>query len=83
MATMNDYYTFETIKKAELCLAEVEREIERRHISFDDIERVAGIYDTSKWGSDASRRKRRSALARFKTMVGLDPSLLNQFYLKV
>ena len=75
------YYNFEKITKTELCLAEVEREIERRHISFDDIERITGLYDTSRWGSDASRRKRRAALARFKTMAGLNPSLLDQFYL--
>lgn len=76
------YYNFEKITKIELCLAEVEREIERRHISFDDIERITGVHDASRWGSNASLRKRRAALARFKTMVGLKPSLLNQFYLK-
>lgn len=76
------YYTFERVNASELCLARAEEEISRRAISFDDVERVSGIHDTSRWGSDASRRKRSRALAEFKRRVMTSPSLLDEFHLK-
>ena len=76
------YYNFEKINKNELCLAVCEQEIDRRHISFDDVERITGLKDNSRWGSDASRHKRNSILVQFKRLVMFDPSILNQFYLK-
>lgn len=70
-------------KQADMvCLAVAEQEIEKRKISFDDLERETGLQDTSKWGSDASRRKRGAILAKFKRMVMQDVTILAKYDLK-
>lgn len=48
----------------QVTMATAEQEIEKRKLSFDDLERETGRTDTSKWGSDASRRSRASLLNR-------------------
>ena len=68
--------------KFEVCLAVAEDMISRRNISFDDLERETGQKDTSKWGSDASRKKRLSIQADFKRKVMADSSILNWYTLK-
>lgn len=69
------------ITDKEYCLAKAEQEIAKRKISFDDVERVTGMIDTHKHGSDASRRKRASAVAQFKRLVMSNPSILNDYQL--
>lgn len=66
----------------QVCLAVAEEEIAKRKISFDDLERETGRCDTSRWGSDASRRKRNSILAEFKRMVMNDVTILNKYELR-
>ena len=66
----------------QVSLAVAEQEIERRKISFDDLERETGMRDTSKWGSDASRHKRNSVLAHFKRMVMNDVTILAKYELR-
>lgn len=66
----------------QVCLAVAEAEIARRRISFDDLERETGRRDTSRWGSDASRRKRASILADFKRRVMADVTILAKYELK-
>lgn len=68
--------------KNEVCLAVAEDAIAKRKISFDDLERETGRRDTSRWGSDASRRKRGSILAQFKRMVMEDITILNKYELR-
>lgn len=66
----------------EVCLAVAEDAIAKRKISFDDLERETGRTDTSRWGSDASRRKRNSILADFKRRVMADITILDKYELK-
>ena len=66
----------------QVCLAVAEQEIAKRKISFDDIEHETSRTDTSKWGSDASRRKRNSILADFKRLVMQDVTILAKYDLK-
>lgn len=66
----------------QVCLAVAEQEIERRKLSLEDLERETGMKDTSKWGSDASRRKRGAILAKFKRMVMDDVTILAKYELK-
>lgn len=66
----------------QVCLAVAEQEIERRRLSLDDLERVTGMRDTHKWGSNASRRKRNAILAEFKRQVMQDVTLLAKYELK-
>lgn len=65
-----------------VCLAVAEKEIERRKLSLDDLERETGLRDTHKWGSDASRRKRDAILAEFKRRVMQDVTILAKYDLK-
>lgn len=65
-----------------VCMAEAEKEIARRKLSLDDLERETGMIDTHKWGSDASRRKRNSILAEFKRRVMADVTLLYKYEMK-
>lgn len=66
----------------QVCLAVAEEEIAKRKLHLEDLERVTGIKDTHKWGSDASRRKRGAILAEFKRRVMQDVTILAQFELK-
>lgn len=66
----------------QVCLAVAEQEIEKRKISLDDLERETGMKDTSKWGSDASRRKRGAIYAAFKRQVMNDVTILAKYELK-
>lgn len=66
----------------QVCLAVAEREIERRKLSLEDLERETGMRDTSKWGSDASRRKHNSILAKFKRQVMNDVTILAKYELR-
>jgi hypothetical protein len=66
----------------QVCLAVAEREIERRKLSLEDLERDTGMRDTSKWGSDASRRKRGAILAEFKRRVMNDVTILAKYELR-
>ena len=65
-----------------VCLAEAEREIERRVLCLEDLERETGMRDTSRWGSDASRRKRGAILAEFKRRGMADVMILAKYPLK-
>ena len=66
----------------QVCLAVAEQEIERRKLSLEDLERETGMRDTSRWGSDASRRKRGAILAEFKRRVMNDVTILAKYELK-
>lgn len=66
----------------QVCLAVAEAEIERRKLSLEDLERETGMRDTSRWGSDASRRKRGAILAEFKRRVMNDVTILAKYELK-
>lgn len=77
MMTANFHKLSDTV-----CLAVAEQEIERRKISFDDLERETGRKDNSRWGSDASRRNRNSILADFKRLVMQDVTILAKYDLK-
>lgn len=66
----------------QVCLAVAEQEIEKRKLSLDDLERETGMKDTSRWGSDASRRKRGAILAEFKRRVMNDVTILAKYELK-
>ena len=66
----------------QVCLAVAECEIERRKLSLEDLERETGMRDTSKWGSDASRRKRGAILAEFKRRVMSDVTILAKYELR-
>ncbi len=43
-------------------------------ISFDDIERILDHYEEHRWGSDADRRYRKSAVAKAVARVASDPT---------
>lgn len=75
---MNNY----TIGTNSVCLAVAENEIDKRKLALEDLERVTGIVDTHKWGSDASRRKRGAILAEFKRRVMNDVTILAKYDLK-
>lgn len=66
----------------QVCLAVAEAEIERCKLSLEDLERETGMRDTSRWGSDASRRKRGAILAEFKRRVMNDVTILAKYELK-
>lgn len=66
----------------EVCLAVAQEKIAERKLSFDDLERETGRKDTSKWGSDASRRKRNSIAADFRRRVMEDVTILDKYELK-
>lgn len=65
-----------------VCLAVAEKEISKRKLSLEDLERETGLRDTSRWGSDASRRKRNSILAEFKRRVMQDVTILAKYEIK-
>ena len=65
--------------KKEVCLAVAEQEISRRKLSFDDLERITGLTDTHKHGSDSSRRKRNSIVTKFKRQVMQDVTILDKY----
>jgi len=66
----------------QVCYAVAEQLIAERKLSFDDLERETGRRDTSRWGTDASRRKRSSILAEFKRLVMADASILDKYELR-
>ena len=68
--------------KKEVCLAVAEQEISKRKLCFDDLERETGLTDTHKHGSDLSRRKRNSIVAKFKRQVMQDATILDKYDLK-
>jgi hypothetical protein len=65
----------------QVCYAIAEKLINERKLNFDDLERETGRRDTSKWGTDASRRKRNSILTEFKRLVMNDASILDKYEL--
>jgi hypothetical protein len=75
---MNNY----TIGTNSVCLAVAENEINKRKLALEDLERVTGMVDNHKWGSDASRRKRGAIMAEFKRRVMADVTLLYRYPLK-
>lgn len=66
----------------EVCLAVAEQKIAKRKLSLEDLERVTGMVDNHKWGSDASRRKRGAIMAEFKRRVMADITILDKYELK-
>ena len=70
------------MNKKEVCLAVAEQEISKRKLCLEDLERITGLTDTHKHGSDSSRRKRNSILAVFKRQVMQDVKILDKYDLK-
>jgi len=71
-----------TIGLNEVCLAVAEQKIAKRKLTLEDLERITGIVDTHKWGSNASRRKRGAIMAEFKRRVMADVTILDKYELK-
>ena len=76
------YFTFENILDKELCYSRAEEEVNKRQLSLDNLERITGVYDTHKWGSDASRKKRATIYRLFINKVMSEPQILNCYPLK-
>lgn len=66
----------------EVPLAVAQELIAKRELSLEDLERETGMKDTSKLGSDASRRKQASIASRFVGMVMNDSTILDKYKLK-
>ena len=65
--------------KNETTYAGATEAIKGRRLFFEDLERETGRKDTSKWGSDASRRKRGSIQADFIRLVMTNITILNKY----
>lgn len=48
----------------EVCFAVAEKAMKRSGINFDDIERINNHYENHRWGSDADRKYRKSAIKK-------------------
>lgn len=60
-------------KSGEWCPAMARECMNRNGINFDDIEDINNHYETHRWGSDADRRYRKSAVAKAVAKVAANP----------
>lgn len=60
-------------KFGEWCPAMARECMNRNGINFDDIEDINNHYETHRWGSDADRRYRKSAVAKAVAKVAATP----------
>lgn len=51
-------------KHGETCYAVAKAAMERSGLNFDDIEKINGVSESHRWGSDADRRYRERAVRR-------------------
>lgn len=63
-------------------LDEARAEIQKRKLFLDDLERITGMRDTYRWGSDRSRARRAAILAKFERCVMEDVTILANFELR-
>ena len=57
----------------ETCPAVARQAMERSNINFDDIEEINGVSKEYRWGSDADRKYRKSAVNKAVRKVASDP----------
>ena len=64
----------ETIREhGETCYAVAKAAMERSGLSFDDIEEINNHYENHRWGSDADRRYRQTAVNKAIRKVSANP----------
>lgn len=64
----------ETIKeRGETCFAVAKMAMERSGLSFDDIEKINEHFENHRWGSDADRRYRNTAVNKAIRKVAANP----------
>lgn len=61
-------------KSGEWCPAMARECMSRNGINFDDIEDINGHYENHRWGSDADRRYRKSAVTKAVAKVAANPA---------
>lgn len=57
----------------ELCIAVARDAMERNKLTFDDIENINNHYEEHRWGSNADRKYRKSALNKAVAKVAANP----------
>lgn len=50
------------LEHGEVCIAVAQSAMERSRLNFDDIEDINQHYETHRWGSNADRKYRKSAI---------------------
>jgi len=57
----------------ETCFAVAKEAMERSRLSFDDIEEINEHYESHKWGSNADRKYRNSAVNKAINKIAANP----------
>ena len=73
MITWNDSELELINKYGELCIAVAEAAMKRNGLNFDDIERINDHYESHKWGSNADRKYRKTAVRKAILKVAATP----------
>jgi 3-oxoacyl-(acyl-carrier-protein) synthase len=57
----------------EICMAAARKAMERSGLSFDDIEYINQHYEVHRWGSNADRKYRKSAIEKAVKKIAENP----------
>lgn len=61
-------------KYGEICPAMARAAMERNRITFDQVERINGHFESHRWGSNADRRYRQRAVSKAIAKVAANPA---------
>ncbi len=72
--TINDQEREALEQHGEWCFAMAKSCMERNGLNFDDVEQINNHFETHRWGSDADRRYRSSAVKKAVRKVAENPA---------